>query len=286
MKTVSVYIPAYNAADFLPRCLAGLLTQTHPPDEILVIDDGSRDGTAEIARAYPQVTLIRHCRNLGLGAARNTALRAAKNELVASLDVDCIPDSKWLENLLVGIDDERVAGVGGRLVEGERKSLADRWRCAHMVQEWGSERLDDPIFLFGCSNVFRKSAIGEAGGYDETMRTNGEDADVSRRLKGKGWRLVYEPSSLATHMRHDTVDTLLDAYWRWMFYGFPNPMRRLTLPGILRRTFLGNVRYMFGPLAWNDLTARRLDFLFIDFLLLFFFPYRELKEWRSVNRMG
>jgi hypothetical protein len=55
---------------------------------------------------------------------------------------------------LLNISDERVAGAGGRLVEGVRESLADRWRSAHMLQEWGTDRIENPLFLFGCNNVF------------------------------------------------------------------------------------------------------------------------------------
>ena len=96
---VSVYIPAYNSAEFLSRAIDGLLAQTFPANEILVIDDGSRDATAEIAARYPGVTLVRHPHNSGLGAARNTGFRTARNELVASLDADCVPDPGWLAGL-------------------------------------------------------------------------------------------------------------------------------------------------------------------------------------------
>jgi len=167
MTRISIYIPAHNAAEYLPRCIEALLKQTTAPDEILVIDDGSKDNTAEIAKRYQQVTLLRHGSNLGLGAARNTALRKARNEIVASLDADCVADPAWLERLALNMSDERIAGAGGRLVEGVRESAADRWRCAHMLQEWGIQRLENPLFLFGCNNVFRKSALLDAGGYDE-----------------------------------------------------------------------------------------------------------------------
>ena len=85
MERVTAYIPAYNVSEYLARTIEGLLAQTHAFDEILVIDDGSRDNSAEIASRYPQVTLIKHPVNKGLSAARNTALRAARNELVASI---------------------------------------------------------------------------------------------------------------------------------------------------------------------------------------------------------
>jgi glycosyltransferase involved in cell wall biosynthesis len=284
MTQVSVYIPAYNAARTLALCIEGLLGQTHPPHEILVIDDGSQDETAEIARRYAQVTLVQHGTNLGLGAARNTAFGMARNDIVASLDADCIADAPWLECLLVNMSDERVAGAGGRLVEGVRESLADRWRCAHMLQEWGTERIANPLFLFGCNNVFRKSAVLDVGGYNEAMRTNGEDAEVSRLLKARGWHLVYDPLAQVTHMRHDTVSSILNAYWRWTFYGFPKPMERLKLAKIARRSVLGNIRYMFGRLAWSDLSSCRMDLLCLDIMLLFYFPYRELREWRRLKR--
>jgi len=178
---VSVYIPAYNSAEFLSRAIEGLLAQTHPADEILVIDDGSGDATTEIAACYPTVTLLRHPQNRGLAAARNTAFRTARNELVASIDADCAPEPGWLAALISRFDDPRIAGVGGRLIEGNQNTMADRWRAAHMPQEWGEKPLQNPRFLYGCNNMFRKSAVLEAGSYDERMRTNGEDTDLSQR---------------------------------------------------------------------------------------------------------
>src|ERR1700733_15010053 len=127
MEKVSVYIPAYNSAEFLSVAIDGLLAQTLPADEILVIDDGSRDATAEIAARYAAVTLVRHKRNSGLGAARNTGFRTACNELIASLDADCVPDPGWLAGLARHFNEPKVAGVGGRLIEGNQRTVADRW---------------------------------------------------------------------------------------------------------------------------------------------------------------
>src|ERR1700674_1993892 len=137
VNNISVYIPAYNAEEFLSRAIEGVLAQTHPADEILVIDDGSRDATAGIAARYPTVTLLRHDRNRGLHATRHTASRAARNEFVAALDVDCVPDPTWLAALMSHLKDSNVVGVGGRLTESVRRTVADRWRCAHLRQERG-----------------------------------------------------------------------------------------------------------------------------------------------------
>jgi glycosyltransferase involved in cell wall biosynthesis len=284
VANVSIYIPAYNASEFLARSIESILAQTLAPDEILVIDDGSEDSTAEIASRYSRVMLVRHEKNRGLAAARNTALQLARNELVASIDADCVADSAWLATLVSHMDDSKLAGVGGRLIEGVRRSVADRWRSAHMPQEWGPQPIRNPMFLFGANNLFRKSAILGVGGYDESMRINGEDADLCRRLRAQGWELAYDPTAKATHMRHDSVHSVLDAYWRWLFFGRPDSPNKISLPLIIRHAFLGNIRYLFYGLIKSDLEAGQFELTGLDLLTLFYFPYRDLRMWLALRR--
>lgn len=279
MDKVSVYIPAYNVAEFLPRAIAGVLAQTHRADEILVIDDGSRDATCEIAARCPGVTLLRHDRNRGLGAARNTAFQSARNALVASLDADCVPEPQWLASLLPPFADPQVAGVGGFLTEGVQRTVADRWRRAHMPQEWGEAPLRNPRFLYGCNNVFRKAAVLEAGGYDERMRTNGEDTDLSQRLRARGWHLVYEPAARATHLRQDTLGSILDTYWRWWRFGVRAYANGVRLRSVLGHAVFVHFRYTFLDFVRSDLRARRFELLGLDLLALGYFPYRDFRLW-------
>jgi glycosyltransferase involved in cell wall biosynthesis len=105
LARVTAYIPVYNGAEFVGPNIEGLLSQTHPFDEILVIDDGSTDATAEIASGYKGVTVIRHAKNKGVAGGRNTALAAARNELVAAFDADCVAHPAWLASLLPHLDD-------------------------------------------------------------------------------------------------------------------------------------------------------------------------------------
>jgi GT2 family glycosyltransferase len=279
MDKISVYIPAYNCAAFLARAVESLLAQTHPADEILVIDDGSRDATAEIAARYPAVTLIRHARNRGLGAARNTAFKTASNQLVASLDGDCVAEPGWLAGLVRHFEDPKVAGVGGRLIEGNQSTIADRWRRAHMPQEWGDRPMRNPKFLFGCNNIFRKSAVKQAGGYDELMRTNGEDTDLSKRLRDKGWDLLYDPEPCVIHLRHDTTRSILDTYWRWWRFGVRAYANGVRLRSVIGHALFVHFRYTFLELTWSDLKARRFDLLGLDFAVLGYFPYRDFRLW-------
>jgi cellulose synthase/poly-beta-1,6-N-acetylglucosamine synthase-like glycosyltransferase len=283
VSKVTVYIPAYNAAEFLSRAIEGVLAQTHPADEILVIDDGSRDATTGIAARYPTVTLVRHDRNRGLGAARNTAFRVARNEFVASLDADCVPDPTWLATLVSHLKDSNVVGVGGRLTESVRRTVADRWRCAHMRQERGESLLRNTDFLFGCNNIYRKSAVIEAGGYNEAMRTNAEDADLSRRLCAKGWNMVYEPGARAIHLRHDTIRSILDTSWRWGQYGIPLCAKDAAVWFVFARSVYVNFRYTFLSFVLSDLRARRFELLGIDLLILGYYPYRDFRRWREAR---
>jgi GT2 family glycosyltransferase len=276
---ISVYIPAYNSAEYLSRAIEGLLAQTRPADEILVIDDGSRDATAEIAARYPAVTLVRHRNNCGLGAARNTAFRTARHELVASIDADCVPEPGWLAALVRHFDDPQIAGVGGRLIEGNQRTVADRWRRAHMPQEWGEKQLENPRFLFGCNNMFRRSAVLAVGAYDESMRTNGEDSDLSRRLRDRGWNLLYDPEGRVVHLRHDTMRSILDTYWRWWRFGIRAYANGVRLRSVLGHAVFVHFRYTFLGLVRRDLQARRFDLLGLDLVALGYFPYRDFRLW-------
>ncbi|MGB8493872.1 MAG: glycosyltransferase family 2 protein [Candidatus Acidiferrum sp.] len=284
MTSVTVYIPAYNVAKFLARAIESLRAQTYGADEIIVIDDGSQDETVEIARRFPQVKVIRHDANRGLGAARNTAVRTARNEFVASLDADCVAEPEWLAALVAALADPKVAGVGGKLTEGVQVNLADRWRRAHMPQEWGDSFVRNPKFLFGCNSLFRKSLVLEAGGYDERMRTNGEDTDLSARLRARGWDLLYTPVARATHLRHDSAGSILDTYWRWWRFGVNAYANGPRLRSVLGHAIFVHFRYNFlGPLR-KDIEARRWELVPFDFLILAYFPYRDFRLWLNAKK--
>ena len=279
LQKVSVYIPAYNVSEFLAKSIESLLAQTLRPDEILVIDDGSRDSSVEIAARYPAVTVVRHATNKGLAAARNTAMHAARNELVASIDADCVADPSWLVEMVNCMADPALAGVGGKLKEGVQRTTADRWRAVHMPQEWGDATIHNPRFLFGCNNVFRKSAVLGIGGYDERMRTNGEDTDLCFRLREKGWNFLYEPSARATHLRHDTTRSILDTYWRWWRFGVGAYSNGAQLRAVFGHAIFVHFRYNFLGPARKDLKASRWNLLAFDFLVLGYFPYRDFRLW-------
>jgi GT2 family glycosyltransferase len=277
LTSISAYIPAYNVAKFLAPCIESLLAQSLAPAEILVIDDGSADNSVEIAARYPAVTLLRHEKNRGLAAARNTAFRTARCEFVAALDADCVADPTWLASLVRHFQNPKIAGVGGSLSESVQESVADRWRKAHMPQEWGPAAVHNPKFLFGCNNIFRRSTVLEIGGYDESMRTNGEDCDLCRRLASRGWDFIYDPAGRAAHLRSDTVKSILDAYWRWWKSGVNAYSRGISMRSVIGHALFIHFRHSFLNEVSRDLHSRRFELLPLDLALLAYLPYRDFK---------
>lgn len=282
LPQVTLYVPCYNAERYIAACIEGVLAQTRRPDEILVIDDGSKDHTAEIASRYP-VKIMRHDQNRGLAAARNTAFRNARHELVAALDADCVPEPDWLARLLRHFADTNVVGANGRLEEAVLTSVADRWRKEHMPQHWGDAPVRNPRFLFGADTIYRKSSVLEAGGYDERCRTNGEDVELSARISARGGVTIYDPEARVQHQRHDGVASILDTYWRWRQPALEAMPGGITLGWVLRTAWSQHVRGQLS-MARRDLRAGRAALVPLDLLCSLYMPYRDLRFFWNTRK--
>lgn len=219
MKGVSLYIPAYNAAPTLALCLEAVLQQSYPIDEIVVVDDGSSDHTAEVAAGI-NVKLIKHGNNKGVAAARNTGIRETRNDFVAAIDSDCIVEPDWLEKCMKNFSKPGVAAVGGKLIEIKSSRIIDSWRALHLKHHWGDGKLVNPDFLSGSNLVLRHDAVEQVGEYNEKFSTNYEDVEFSRRVREKGFDLVYESEAIARHIREDTIKSLLVTFWSWHYHLF------------------------------------------------------------------
>lgn len=275
---ISLYLPCYNVAEFLPQIFDGIFSQTLQADEVLVIDDGSRDATVEVASRYP-VRVIRHEKNSGLAATRNTAFRHARNDLIAALDADCVPQSGWLETLASHVANPNVAAAGGRLVETALTTVADRWRKAHMTQDWGESPVRNPRVMFGNNLLIRKAAVEQVGGYDERLRTNGEDVSLSQRFYAGGFHGIYDPAAVVHHLRCDNSRSVLDMFWRY---------RRDYLWTPSFKGAIQNWRYYYFGLArqtlLKDFHNRSFEFFGLDLRLFWHMLYCDLRLARQSQR--
>ena len=213
MMHVTVAIPCYNGEQYVGQAIEAILAQSRRPDEVVIVDDGSTDGSAVIASRYP-VRLIRHEINRGLAAARNTAIEAAKGDVIVFVDVDAFADRSMLSTLLKHYERPQVGGVGGQGIEVNVYSLADRWRRAHASQSHG-KRAKKVEFLFGLCMSFRLDALRAVGGFNPAFRTNAEDIDIGIRLNQAGYTLWYEPAAIVYHQRRDDEASLERTMIAW-----------------------------------------------------------------------
>ena len=129
MHRVSVIIPAYNAEATLGRCLSSLHRQSRPPDEIIVVDDGSTDGTAKVAQRHGARIISQG--NAGPAAARNVGARAASGEVLLFTDADCAPTCDWVECMVLPFSES----VSSRLMTFDRvlnRKCGSIWACSNL----------------------------------------------------------------------------------------------------------------------------------------------------------
>ena len=199
--SISVVICARNAAATLDECLRHTCALDYPDLEVIVVDDGSRDATREIAQHHPQVRLV-PIEHSGLSAARNEGLRLASGELVAYLDSDAYPTPEWPYYLALGLDAANVGGVGG-----PNLPPPDDPPGAHVVARSPGGPVhvlvsdDRAEHVPGCNMAFWKLVLTEVGGFDPAYRTAGDDVDVCWKVLDRGWKIGFHPAAVVWHHR-------------------------------------------------------------------------------------
>ncbi|MCC7417145.1 MAG: glycosyltransferase [Acidobacteria bacterium] len=207
---VSVIVCAYNAADTLGDNLASLERLDYPDFEIILVNDGSRDGTAGIARQHARVRVI-DIPNGGLSAARNVGLAESTGEIVAYTDADTRVDRDWLTFLVQPFLASDVVGSGGpNVVPSDDPPMA---QCIARAPGGPTHvLLDDRIaeHVPGCNMAFRRGALLAIGGFNPIYLRAGDDVDVCWRLQSRGWKIGFAAAALVWHHHRATIK----AYWR------------------------------------------------------------------------
>jgi GT2 family glycosyltransferase len=201
---VSVIVCTHNGGRTLGQCLERVRDLSYPDFETIVVDDGSTDNSAEIAREH-DARLVQ-TEHRGLSFARNAGVAHATGEVVAFLDDDAYPDPDWLQYLAAALRANAHAGVGGPNIPPEEDGLvADCVALAPggpihvLISDREAEHVP------GCNMAFRKSALEEIGGFDERFRTAGDDVDVCWRLQESGRTLGFSAGAVVMHRRRDSV---------------------------------------------------------------------------------
>ena len=207
---VTVAVCAYNAADTINECLTSLGRLTYPDYEVVVVNDGSRDGTGDIARRHAFAKVI-DTPNGGLSAARNIALQHSTGAIVAYTDADVHVGEDWLTYLVQPFLTSDVVGSGGPNVVPPD----DPWVAQCIARAPGAPThvlLDNRIaeHVPGCNMAFRRDALVEVGGFNPIYLRAGDDVDLCWRLQSRGWKIGFAPAALVWHHHRASVR----AYWK------------------------------------------------------------------------
>lgn len=202
---VSVVVCAYNAERTMDACLASLEVLNYPDYEVVVVNDGSRDRTLEIAESYPYCRIISQP-NKGLSVARNVGAEAASGEIVAYTDSDCVADPDWLTYLVAKMEAGGLTACGGPNFPPPEDSLVP---AAVAVAPGGPTHvlLSDEVaeHIAGCNMAFRRDTLLDLGGFDPVYRAAGDDVDICWRIQDAGYVIGFSPAAIVWHFRRNTV---------------------------------------------------------------------------------
>lgn len=245
LPTVSIVIPVLDRAEELSRCLASIALVDYPKEkiEVIVVDDGSRDDSAQVARARGALVVSSGGTRRGPAAARNVGSAHASGELLAFIDSDCSASPGWLAELAPLFRDDRIAAVGG-MVEGMcSASAVDRYEAVMSSLSLGSrERFgssgDDTFYLPSCNLLVRRALFLSVDGFEDGMHV-GEDVDLTWRLRDAGWTIAYLPAGRILHEHRSSLRSFMS---RRFDYGtsegmlqklHPQRRKRFVLPPLL-----------------------------------------------------
>lgn len=209
-QLVSVIVCTRNGVLRIGRCLVALQGMVDPHFEVIVVDDGSVDGTAaSVEENFPWVRLLR-LEPAGLSAARNAGAAIARGEILAFTDDDCEPDHEWISRIRPILATSLYQAACGPNLPPAARS----WREAVVCAAPGAPShvmLDDveAEHLPGCNLVVTKSAFQAVGGFDPEFQTAGDDVDFCWRLRDAGFRLGFVPGAFVWHWRRPSLPAFL-----------------------------------------------------------------------------
>ena len=262
----AVVVPNWNGRDWLAGCLDSLAAQTLAPAEVVVVDNGSTDGSLDLlAERAPAVRTIELGRNTGFAFAANRGIEAVGDELVALVNTDVVLAPDWLERMARALEAHpEAASVASKMVDLHDPSVlydtGDFLRRDGACEQRGrferdGGRFDEAGEVFSaCAGaaVYRRAAVLEAGGFDERLFAYLEDVELGLRLRLRGWTCRYEPA-LARHAGGGSSTRLRRPLLAWV--------ERNTLLLVARwfpLRWAPFVLYRQAGWAWHALRERRL----------------------------
>jgi len=220
---ISVIVVNWNRRELLRECLRSLAGQTVDGFEVILVDNGSTDGSVEMARREfaPSVKfslqIIENNKNNGFCAANNQGFAAARGQFIALLNNDAEAEPEWLAALHSAFDDAAIGMAASKILVWEDPTRIDK--VGHLIYPDGQnrgrgtgerdtgqyDRREPVLWPDGCAAMYRQAMIGEIGGFDEDLFAYADDAELGLRARIAGWDCLYVPEARVRHHRGQTL---------------------------------------------------------------------------------
>ena len=220
---VSVLIPAYNEESVVVETVRAALVSRYPKLEVLVVDDGSLDRTAELVRQNfgrdPRVHLLTQA-NRGKPAALNHGLSVATGDVIVSIDADTIVDPEAVPRMVRHFADPKVGAVAGNVKVINRDRWITRWQALEYITSQNLEKrafdlLNCIPVVPGAAGAWRADLLRDHGGFSGD--TVAEDTDLTLMIRRHGWKILYDEDAIGRTEVPETVDALVRQRFRWTF---------------------------------------------------------------------
>jgi cellulose synthase/poly-beta-1,6-N-acetylglucosamine synthase-like glycosyltransferase/peptidoglycan/xylan/chitin deacetylase (PgdA/CDA1 family) len=219
--SVSIVVPAFDEAVGIARAVTSFASCDYPDFEVVVVDDGSTDGTGDVVRALglERVRVVRQP-NAGKPAALNRGIAAARNEIMVMVDADTVFERDTLRRVVAPLAAPRIGAVSGNTKVGNRRGLLGRWQHIEYVIGFNLDRrLYDVLRCMptvpGAIGAFRREALADAGGLSSD--TLAEDTDLTLAIGRAGWDVVYAEDARAWTEAPPTLTALWRQRYRWSY---------------------------------------------------------------------
>ncbi len=276
-KDISIYVPVYNGEKTIKACLDSILNQSLKPKKILVINDNSNDKTLDILNRYKdKIEIIHNLPNKGVTYSRDLAVNTLGTKYIASIDADVELEKYWLEKIYSSLFETKATLVGGKLYEKFVNNPYNFWRSIRLKQNWGEKNILNPKFVFGCNNILDTTKLNLKELYtnkSEYFKTNGEDVELSLKLRKNNHILYYNNDAKCYHLQDDNGLSLAQRYWRYIHWGDGLKKRNLF------KTFKNIIRQIKKTFIWSymDIIEFRFKLILVNFLLLYYFIILDFK---------
>lgn len=216
MSSVSIIIANWNGRHWLEQCLPTLQAQTYQDFEIIVVDNGSDDGSvAWLEEKWPEVRVLALEQNLGFAQANNLGIQASASQFVVTLNNDTLVDAKWLAELVAAVSAPDIGMVASQIVMWRQPDILDSagievdragiaWNRGWRQPAHSAASPRDVFGPTAAAALYRRAMLDEIGLFDEDFFAYYEDVDLAWRAQRAGWRCRYAPTARVLHWHSAT----------------------------------------------------------------------------------